>query len=659
MSSAAKKTLSSPQWQLLSQLFEEGSLLSGADRENFLAQQDINHPEIAPELRRLLGSTDTLDDFLVPNQTRRLAQIYDEVQASDDLGSGTQIGEFLISEVLGKGAFATVYLATEINLGREVALKVSTGSTEEAKTIAALDHRSIVQVYSEHVDEKSRLRLICMQYVRGASLDAVLLSLDAHHETALNGETLLKALDSLSPSTIALNIEEIKLRERLSELDEIETILALGIQMCEALSYAHSRHVLHLDMKPGNILFNHCGTPMLSDFNIAIRGLQRDVLPANFGGTPEYMSPEQRGVFEATDKTAAFSKIEAAADIYSLGRVLEELFLRARPSSRPDALVQSERNLAIDLQIATDKNPKRRFAAAADFARSLETCLELRLIEKRLGNRGNLARFSQRHPLLVLTLMGAVPQVFAALIGFSYNSIQIFNHLTPSQRVTFLKTNAIYTPLSYGLVSLLWLSAVLRLYPFLRRPERYRSHLNRIDSLKRQVLRLPLWGMFCSAVGWLPGAVLYPWVIQSQAGALGGKVIFHFVVSFCLSWLIGLSYSYLFHQYIVLRDLYPRFWIGSSDDRRFRSASLVQATSLTRLCLSLCILVPLGGALLVLQAGQVAPVESFAAFKRLVSVLIFMGISGVLFSAAVGPLLVRCLGCFRTDDSKSVNSPTH
>ncbi len=639
MSSAAKKTLNSKQWELLTQCFEEAAALDAAERAHYLRRWEEKNPLIGLELRKLLKSDSVLKNFLEVSPTTRLSSVLDEALSPDSLSPGSRIGDFLIAEVLGRGSFATVYLATEMALAREVALKVSVGVSEEAKTIASLDHRSIVQVYSEQIEPSQKLRLICMQYIRGASLEVIL----GNVKGALTGSALLKTLQELNSPPLTFNAEEISLRSALAECDQIDVILKLGIQMCEALSYAHSRNVLHLDVKPANILINHCGVPLLTDFNISIRAnAERGEIPEHFGGTPTYMSPEQREVFEVEDESEAFAKIDARSDIYSLGVVLSELFTEVRPRG---PLFQSEVNLRLNLKTATETNSRDRFATANDFFRALQTCLELRSIERRLGERRKIARFSEHHPLIALTLIGALPQVLAAVIGVAYNSIEIVDQLGGAQKVWFQKLNATYLPVSYLAVSLIWFLVVFRVYPFLKAPEKWTRHPEDLRKMKQHVLNIPYWGMCCCALGWLPGALLYPAVLQLRAEHMQAVVVWHFIASFTLSWLIALSYSFVFHQYIALRDLYPRLMVGSLEEASIRKGLVKRMSQLTRASLALCILSPLGGALLVLAAGP-GDLAHTTDFRCLVGVLILLGIAGVIFSASIGPKLVRCLSCF-------------
>ncbi|MFQ6047270.1 MAG: serine/threonine-protein kinase, partial [Gemmatimonadales bacterium] len=173
---------------------------------------------------------------------------------------------------------AAVYLATEVNLHRKVAIKVlppeltfGPGSIErfqrEARTAAALDHPNIIPIY--RIAPGGRLFWYAMKFLEGRSLEAVL-----------------------------------KEKGRL-ELDETIKILE---QVADALDYAHERDVIHRDVKPANIMLDSRNRVVVTDFGIA-KELSAGSFTASGSvlGTPNYMSPEQctgKGISGKADQYA-------------------------------------------------------------------------------------------------------------------------------------------------------------------------------------------------------------------------------------------------------------------------------------------------------------------------------------------------------------------
>ncbi len=86
-------------------------------------------------------------------------------------------------------------------------------------------------------------------------------------------------------------------RELLAGLDWVETVCWIGARLAEALDYAHSHGVIHRDIKPGNIMLNQYGRPLLVDFNLAFQPLDASAGDDRLGGTLAYMAPEHLDAF--------------------------------------------------------------------------------------------------------------------------------------------------------------------------------------------------------------------------------------------------------------------------------------------------------------------------------------------------------------------------
>ncbi len=202
-----------------------------------------------------------------------------------------QLGYYELVRPLGEGGMAQVYLARDLRLGRDVALKVLDEQLaerqsfrerflREAQVAAALDHPNIVPIFD--FGESEGYTYLVMPYVSGGSLQ------DHLNRTPM------------APSTVA----------------------AYGTQMADALDYAHERGVVHRDVKPANMLLHSDGRLMLADFGLAkiLDGSPPRRPGRPDAGTPEYMAPEQ--IDGRTDERS---------DIYGLGVVLYLLFTGQLP----------------------------------------------------------------------------------------------------------------------------------------------------------------------------------------------------------------------------------------------------------------------------------------------------------------------------------------
>jgi tRNA A-37 threonylcarbamoyl transferase component Bud32 len=206
--------------------------------------------------------------------------------------TGQNLGRYNLLEVIGGGGSATVYKAYQSNVDRFVAIKVIRANLlrdpalrerfeREARTIARLEHPAIVPIYD--VGEQDGVPFLVMRYVEGGSLS-----------------------DRISAGRLPLR-------------QAIEYVAHLG----EALAYAHQHGIIHRDIKPANVLITPRGHVLLSDFGIAKILADESGLTTTgmLVGTPFYMAPEQ----------IQAKRVDARADIYSLGIVLYECLIGRRP----------------------------------------------------------------------------------------------------------------------------------------------------------------------------------------------------------------------------------------------------------------------------------------------------------------------------------------
>jgi serine/threonine-protein kinase len=216
-----------------------------------------------------------------------------------------QLGKYRIDSILGKGAMGVVYKAFDPLIERVVALKTIRKEmfTEkeqadligrfknEAQAAGRLNHPNIVTVYDYGEDAESAY--IAMEFVDGVGLDTL-----------------------LAP-------------ERSTDLPRV---LAWMGDLLGGLAYAHTRGVVHRDVKPANLLITRDGQVKISDFGIARIESSTLTQAGAMVGTPSYMSPEQfRG-----------DAIDGRSDVFSAGIVLYQLLTGARPFSGTASIVMQQ-----------------------------------------------------------------------------------------------------------------------------------------------------------------------------------------------------------------------------------------------------------------------------------------------------------------------------
>ena len=229
--------------------------------------------------------------------------------------------EYEILEELGRGGMALVYRARELELDREVAIKVLPMSLafdsefverfqREARTSAQLEHPNIIPIY--RVGRNGRVSFLVMKYLRGGTLAG-----------------RLRARGRLTPG-------------------ELRKLL---IEAGGALAYASDRGVVHRDIKPDNIMFDEFGQSLVADFGIAkaIGGSKLTGTGLSIG-TPHYMSPEQ----------ARAQSTDGRSDLYSLGVVAFQCLTGQVPYDGEDAFAIGYKHLTEPVPVVTLQSDEQR-----------------------------------------------------------------------------------------------------------------------------------------------------------------------------------------------------------------------------------------------------------------------------------------------------------
>ena len=256
---------------------------------------------------------------------------------------------FKIVDKLGEGGFGSVFLAEQLGLaGRPVALKFTSRPNHEPERLASLQHTNIVPVYSVHT--MPPIQVLCMPYLGRQTLHDVLQIVSETKMLPATGAGLLSTVNAFKPDTkkrssktkpfennspgpksggvrAALPRPQ-PVRELLGRLSFPDSVVWLFTRLAEALAHAHERGILHLDLKPSNVLVTDDGVPMILDF-----GLAHDVNSGRYdqsGGTLRYMSPEQ---LESYGEHRGISP-DVRMDLYSLGVMFYELLTGQHPFER-------------------------------------------------------------------------------------------------------------------------------------------------------------------------------------------------------------------------------------------------------------------------------------------------------------------------------------
>lgn len=584
---------------------------------------------------------------------------------------GGRICEFVIERVLGRGGFGVVYLARQLSLDRQVALKVVPRSAGEAaahegKSLARLEHEHIVAVYAEMSEPISGARLLCMQYVAGTTLAAVIRELKGLSGGQWTGADLLAVLDALDLPPVLFEPSAMRDRDFLVGADHVEAVCRIGEQLSLALAHAHSCGVLHRDVKPANVLINRYGRPLLADFNLATQGTEASD-SSLIGGTLAYMAPEHLDAFRSPG-TASHPPVDARADIYSLSVLLWELSSGSLPfpvatgpidrnqlsetlnrlaicrRTQPPLAPPNDRRLKNVLLKGLAPNLEDRCASASEFAQSLAGLREQRSALRALPEPDRITRWAWNHPVSALVIGALLPQIFGSILQISYNALRIVDNLTPAQSDLFPLVVLIYNLVAYP-ACLTWLGhrglRVLRVWNRLRREEPVTDA--EVELARRRVIGLPRATAIAACVGWLPGGILFPLTLHLFEGPITANTAWHFFVSFALAGLIAVTYSYFFGMGLVLRTIYPRFWSSPTAFQAKAEEELAAVPNQLRRVNVMAGIIPLAGAvmmILVTPIGFTDHTYEYNAFRFLTTSLIVAGMAGY---AAVGRLTHRYL----------------
>lgn len=336
---------------------------------------------------------------------------------------------FRLRAELGQGALGRVFLATQPALAdRPVVLKLTPRRGQEHLALARLQHTHVVPLFSVLDDPERDLRALCMPYFGGAPLSAILAGLPRRAAGLLSGQNVLDVLNRAQPPAPATLPARGPARQFLARATYVQAVCWAAASLAEALKYAHERGLVHLDIKPSNVLLAADGTPMLLDFHLAHEPIRPGgPTPRYLGGSPRYMSPEQQAALAALRDGRPISvAVDGRSDLYSLALVMAEALAGVAPGRPHETYPERFRQAGVPTALADavvkclEPDPGRRYADAgalsADLWRQLND-LPLRGVSNRdLGER--FRKWRRRRPHAVkLLVMGA--GLLAALAGMA------------------------------------------------------------------------------------------------------------------------------------------------------------------------------------------------------------------------------------------------
>lgn len=345
-------------WQRVKVVFLEALDLPDAERRAFVAAACGGDLDVARDVESLLKSDESAGSFCETPAAGLLgAGVLGELAPAVQLQPGTQIGSYEITGFIGAGGMGEVYRARDARLGREVALKTVPADAvhgnaavrllKEARHASSLQHPNICTIHE--VGESNGVPFIVMEL--------------------LDGQTL----------------SELQ-RERKPPLDDA---LRYGIQIADALDHAHSRAVVHRDLKSSNVVIERGGRAIVLDFGLAKRLPQNEQvsesMTASYGpaGTLTHMAPE----------VLLGGRGDARSDVWSIGVLLYQLvngrlpFGGRTPFETSSAILGEspqpmDRRVPLALRLVIDrclvKNPDERYQRAADVRAALEAILTRR-----------------------------------------------------------------------------------------------------------------------------------------------------------------------------------------------------------------------------------------------------------------------------------------
>ncbi len=601
-------------------------------------------PSIEGSLRRLMNV-----------DVDSVTQTSGAVRAVKGIESGQTLDDFELILKLGQGAFATVFMARQVSMQRIVALKVSADRGDEPQTLAQLEHRGIVRVYDQRTLASPPVRLLYMQLAAGGTLHEITACRIPISERS--GTTVLSHIDE-NVERVGAASDESTMRRWLNRATWTEAVCRLGAQLSQALHFAHSKGILHRDVKPANILLAADGSPKLADFNISFSSKLDGASPtAYFGGSLAYMSPEQLDACNP-ERDRQPEELDGRSDLFSLAIVLWELLHGDRPFREqpgPGSWTASLASLAADrrsppeippgddatravsrvLRKCLANDPDERQQSGEQLARELYLCSQAQSRHLLHGLSSKWRAFFRKQSAWVLVLCILGPHALAGVFNYWFNKTEIIDKIAGAQ-IPFHRIQLVVNSIAFGAAIVLFGFLIAPLARGIRQRIRgVKMADDELARLRKRAIELPLLSAMIGGVEWLLAGIAYPIALHLSVDGLTPDdvrlIYVGFVTSLAVCGLIALAYPFFSLAYLSVHELYAALLEPSSieqdEDLRLRRLGRRAGAFLL-----IAAGVPMASALAVMVAStnKLAP-----------GLLIGAGLAGLVVSALTYRALVR------------------
>ena len=368
---------------------------------------DTNKTVIGAEGQSTGTGNFSLDQSNAPTNIGGPPPDFSLLQVDEVSAIGESIGEYEITEELGRGGMGVVYKARHKQLRRDVALKMILNGAHtskkflkrfvtEARAVAALQHPNIVQLFD--FGEHAGLPYFTLEFVDGQDLQRML---KGEPQTA---EDCARMVESLA----------------------------------RAMHYAHGQNIVHRDLKPANVLVGKDGTLKITDFGLArdVEDESQDTRTGTVMGSPSYMSPEQA--------EGRINDVGPASDQYSLGAVLYQLITARAPFAAAktiDTITQVVKNdpipprrfqpeVPIELETiclkTLQKDPASRYANCEELAEDLRRYLAGEPIKARPASKlVSVWKWCKRNPFIAWPSAASLALLLTTAIVASWSWVSV------------------------------------------------------------------------------------------------------------------------------------------------------------------------------------------------------------------------------------------